>query len=84
GQLGDIVETLSGQKFERTVSDLDELANDLKNDPGNFVYKYRSIFGNGKGVSWEFKTSFNAQKGIKTTSAKEWAEKNINWNLSKI
>lgn len=77
GQLGDVVETLSGQKFERTVSNLDELANDLKNDPTNFVCKYRSIFGNGRGVSWDFNTSFNAQKGIKTISAKEWAEKNI-------
>lgn len=77
GELADVAETLSGQKFERTVSDLDELANDLKNDPTNFVYKYRSIFGSGRGVSWGFNTSFNSQKGIKTTSAKEWAEKNI-------
>jgi len=80
GQLGDVVETLSGQKFERTVSDLEELAIDLKNDPTNFVYKYRSIFGDGRGVSWDFKTSFNSQKGIKTTSVKEWAEENIDWN----
>lgn len=82
GQLGDVVESLSGQKFERTVSDLDELAKDLKNDPTNFVYKYRSIFGNGRGVSWNFNKSFNAKKGIKTTSAKEWAEKNIDWSAS--
>ena len=84
GQVGDVVEKLSGEKFERTVSDLDELANDLKNDPENFVFKYRSIFGNGKGVSWDYKSSFNAKKGIKTTSAKEWAEKNIDWNSRKI
>ncbi len=84
GQLGDVVETLSGKKFERTVSDLEELRNDLKNDPTNFVYKYRSIFGDGRGVSWDFNTSFNFQKGIKTTSAREWAEKNIDWNHSKI
>ncbi|NGY37183.1 aromatic alcohol reductase [Flavobacterium sp. XN-5] len=82
GQLGDVVESLSGQKFERTVSDLDELANDLKNDPTNFVYKYRSIFGHGRGVSWNFNKSFNAKKGIKTTSAKEWAQKNIDWSAS--
>ncbi|PTS91727.1 aromatic alcohol reductase, partial [Flavobacterium sp. HMWF030] len=81
---GDVVESLSGQKFERTVSNTEELANDLKNDPGNFVYKYRSIFGKGKGVSWDFNTSFNAQKGIKTTAAKAWAKKNIDWSCSKI
>lgn len=66
GQLGDVVDSLSGQKFERTVADLPELANDLKNDPTNFVYKYRSVFGNGRGVSWDFNTSFNAKKGIRT------------------
>ena len=80
GQLGDVVDSLSGQKFERTVSDLEELANDLENDPTNSVYKYRSIFGDGRGVSWDLNKSFNAKKGIKTTSVKEWAEKNIDWN----
>jgi hypothetical protein len=81
GQVGDVVESLSGQKFKRTVSDLKELENDLNNDPANFVKKYRSIFGNGRGVSWDFNTTFNFQKGIKTTSAREWAENNINWSL---
>jgi hypothetical protein len=84
GKLGDIVESLSGQKFERTISDVEELGKDLKNDPTNFVYKYRSIFGEGRGVSWEFNKSFNYLKGIKTTSAKEWAEKYIDWSRSKI
>ena len=82
-QLGDVVESLSGQKFERSVSDLEELGNDLKNDPTNFVYKYRSIFGDGRGVSWDFNTTFNSQRGINTTSAREWAEKNIDWSLNK-
>ncbi len=78
-QLCDVVASLSGQEFERTVADLEQLGNDLKNDPTNFVYKYRSIFGDGRGVSWDFNTSFNTKKRIKTTSVKEWAEKNIDW-----
>lgn len=81
GELGDVVEELSGEKYERTVSDVAELTADLKNDPENFVYKYRSVFGAGKGVSWDFSTTFNAKKGIKTTSAKEWAAKNLDWKL---
>lgn len=44
--------------------------NDLKNHPTNFVKKYRSIFGAGKGVSWPLEDSFNPRKGIQTTSAK--------------
>lgn len=80
GQLADIVESFSGYKYERTLSEVDELANDLKNDPTNFVKKYRSIFGAGKGVSWPMQTTFNFKNGIKTISAKQWAEDNIQWN----
>ena len=79
GQLADIAESLSGQKYKRTVSDINELKNDLKNEPDNFVKKYRAIFGNGQGVSWDFDKTFNFQKGIKTISAKEWAERNLDW-----
>ncbi|MGY0034734.1 hypothetical protein [Pedobacter sp. NJ-S-72] len=52
----------------------------LKNDPTNFVKKYRSIFGDGRGVSWELQKTFNFQNSIETTSAKQWAENNIEWN----
>lgn len=79
GQLGDLVDSISGEKFKRTVSGIEELKQDLVNDPSNFVKKYRSIFGAGLGVSWEFEKTFNFQKSIKTTSAKEWAEEN--WNI---
>lgn len=78
-QLADIAEALSEQNYSRTLSDMTEIDNDLKNDPTNFVKKYRSIFGAGKGVSWPLENSFNAKKGIQTTSAKQWAKDNIDW-----
>lgn len=53
GQLADIAESLWGQKFERTISTIKELQNDLKSDPTNFVKKYHLILGAGRGVSWE-------------------------------
>jgi len=77
--LVDIAESLSGQKYERTLSDMGEITDDLKNDPDNFVKKYRSIFGAGKGVSWPLENTFNGKKGIPTTSAKQWAKDNIDW-----
>lgn len=79
GQLADIAESLSGQKFKRTLSDITEIQDDLKKDPTNFVKKYRSIFGAGRGVSWEFEKTFNFQNGIETTSAEQWAKDNIDW-----
>lgn len=79
GHLADIVESLSGQKYERILSDMVEIDNDLKNDPTNFVKKYRSIFGAGKGVSWPLKNSFNFKKEIETTSAEQWAKDHIDW-----
>ncbi|MFD2583161.1 aromatic alcohol reductase [Pedobacter vanadiisoli] len=79
GQLADIAELLSGQKYNRTLSDMTEITNDLKNDPTNFVKKYRSIFGAGRGVSWPLEKTFNFQNGIQTTSAAQWAKDNIDW-----
>ncbi|EIA08169.1 aromatic alcohol reductase [Flavobacterium frigoris] len=79
GQLADIAESLSGEKYNRKVSNMSELDDELKNDPDNFVNKYRHIFGNGAGVSWSLDKTFNFQKGIETMSAKEWAELNVNW-----
>lgn len=56
-----------------------EIQNDLKNDPSNFVKKYRSIFGAGKGVSWPLETTYNFKNGIETISAEQWAKDNIDW-----
>lgn len=79
GQLADTVELLSGQEFKRTLSNMTEIQADLENDPTNFIKKYRSIFGAGRGVSWELEKTFNFQNGIPTTSAAQWAKENINW-----
>lgn len=79
GQLANIAESLSGQKFKRTLSNITEIQDDLKNDPTNFVKKYCSIFGAGRGVSWELEKTFNFQKGIEITSAEQWAKDNIDW-----
>ena len=83
GKLADIAESLSGQNYERTLSGMEEITNDLKNDPTNFVKKYRSIFGAGVGVSWALENTFNGKNGIPTTSVKKWATDNIDWESYK-
>lgn len=67
----------------RSLSDIEKLENDLKNDPNNFVKKYRSIFGAGKDVSWSLENTFNGKNGMPTTTAKQWAKDNIDWQSLK-
>jgi len=78
-QLANIAESLSGQKYDRTLSDMTEITHDLKKDPTNFVKKYRCIFGAGRGVSWPLENTFNSKNGIPTISVKQWAKDNIDW-----
>lgn len=39
--------------------------------------KYRAVFAQGVGVAWPVSRTFNAARGIKTTTAREWAEANL-------
>ncbi len=78
-ELADIADSLSGTNYERKVLTTENLDQNLRNDPDNFVKKYQHIFGHGAGVSWNMDQTFNFKKGIDTISAKQWAEKNIQW-----
>ncbi len=80
GQLVEIAESLSGQKYDRKLSDMKEIQQDLKDDPTNFVKKYRSIFGAGRGVSWPLEVTYNFKHGIEMISAAQWAQDNIDWD----
>lgn len=71
-RLAALVEEVSGKKVRREVWSVDKLKQDLKADPGNVVNKYRVVFAEGRGVSWEVEKTFNARKGIEAQDVKGW------------
>jgi hypothetical protein len=54
-----------------------ELQNELAKDPDDSLKKYRVVFAQGKGVSWNINKTFNAQRGIRVVSAEQWARENL-------
>ncbi|WP_319422383.1 aromatic alcohol reductase [Pleurocapsa sp. FMAR1] len=76
-QLADIVDSVLGRKMQRVEWSVPMLKDELAKDPGNLIKKYRVVFAEGKGVSWEIDKTFNAQHGIEVCSVKRWAQKNL-------
>ena len=76
-QLADIVDQVSGRKVERVLKDVAQLKQELAAEPDDGMRKYRVVFGEGKGVSWDREKTFNAQRGVPTETALEWATKNL-------
>ncbi len=77
GQLADIVESVLGRKIRRTKWTIETLEEELKNDPSNPIRKYRVVFAKGKGVAWDTKKTYNAQKKIDVVTLERWAQKNL-------
>ncbi len=53
------------------------LKDDLAKDPSNPIKKYRVVFAEGRGVSWDVGKTFNAQRGIAVMSVEQWARENL-------
>ncbi|KAI4227279.1 MAG: hypothetical protein L6R36_002548 [Xanthoria steineri] len=68
GRLADLVETQIGRKVRREVWSLDFLRAELETDPENQIKKYRYLFAEGKGVSWDWASTVNEELNIKTTN----------------
>ncbi|KAL3440869.1 hypothetical protein BJX65DRAFT_289697 [Aspergillus insuetus] len=77
GQLADLVERVTGRTFERKVRTVQAAKEDLKKDPGNVLYKYQVVFGEGRGVAWDVEGTWNVQVGMRGVTAEEWARKNL-------
>jgi hypothetical protein len=63
---------------------LPELRSELAEDPANAIKKYRVVFAEGKGVSWDMNETFNAQRGIEVMSVEAWAKANLRELLSRL
>ncbi|CZR60703.1 related to NmrA-like family protein [Phialocephala subalpina] len=74
-RVAEIVEKLvgEGRKVNREVWSVEKLREDLKADPEDAVKKYRVVFAEGKGVSWDEGKTFNVQRGIEVTDVEGFA-----------
>lgn len=69
----------SMQQTVRTeVWDIPTLKKELAEDPANSIKKYRVVFAEGVGVSWDKTSAWNAANGLATTSVQEWLHANPN------
>jgi hypothetical protein len=77
GTVADVVEEIRGGNIKREEWSATKLKRDLESDPDNFVKKYRVVFAEGRGVSWEKEKTYNWQKGIELEGLRDWAIRNM-------
>ena len=77
GTVSEVVEKVKGEKVTRETWSVEQLKRDLESDPDNAVKKYRVVFAEGRGVSWNKEKTYNWQKGIKLESLREWTIRNM-------
>lgn len=75
--LADIVDSILDRKVERVEWSVTLLKDDLAKDPENNLKKYRVVFAEGRGVSWDIGQTFNAQHGIKVKNVEQWVRDNL-------
>ena len=76
-RLADIVDSLLGRKLQRVEWSVPTLKDELANDANNPIEKYRVVFAQGRGVSWEVGKTFNAQWRIDVSNVERWARENL-------
>ncbi len=76
-QLADIVDSILSRQVRRVEWSVSELQNELAKDPDDSLRKYRVVFAQGKGVSWDINKTFNAQRGISVMNVEQWARENL-------
>ncbi len=54
-----------------------QLLHDRDRNPDDGLRKYRAVFAQGKGVAWPKDGTFNATRGIPTTTTEEWARQHL-------
>lgn len=77
GQLADLVDSVLDRKVQRVEWNVSLLKDELAKDPENTLKKYRLVFAEGRGVSWDIGQTFNAQQGIEVVDVERWARENL-------
>jgi hypothetical protein len=75
GQLADIIERVVGAKnrgVKREDWPVEYHEEEWRKDKENQLKKYRLLFGEGRGVSWDEGKTLNVQRGLVTVGVEEW------------
>ncbi|KAH6606906.1 hypothetical protein Trco_006059 [Trichoderma cornu-damae] len=73
-QVADRVDERFGTRFRRELWDLDELARQMRDEPGSAMAKYRDAFAQGRGVAWGQDKTLNAARGMKMMDVRAYLE----------
>jgi len=71
-QLADLMQAHWGGKITRQLLDKQQLLAAVAQHPDDMAAKYRLAFARPDGLAWDKATTFNAQQGIETTTARQW------------
>lgn len=72
GELAQVIERVTGQRFEKTLWTLDKLRADLAHTPDDVMVRYRAAFALGDGMWWDKARTFNAQHDIETVDVEHY------------
>ena len=76
-QLAQTLEKVLGRKLFRKVRSIPELEDALARDPGDAMSKYRVVFAQGRGVSWNKSLTFNASNNLAVTDVEQWTQEHF-------
>ncbi|WP_117311817.1 aromatic alcohol reductase [Stenotrophomonas sp. G4] len=76
-ELPEILEEHFGEAFSYSVWSTPQLMQELADDPSNMIKKYRAVFAQGKGVSWDKDLTFNVKAGAKLEGIRDWMKTNL-------
>jgi len=77
GQLADTVDSILKKTVKRIEWTVPSLMADLAAEPTDQIRKYRAVFAQGKGVAWDKARTYNAERGINTTTVAKWIEQHL-------
>ena len=76
-QLADTLDLVLNRKMRRVAWSVAMLKDQLAQDPGNAIRKYRLVFAEGIGVAWPVGGTFNAERGMQLVGVERWARENL-------
>lgn len=75
-ELAGVVGKVMGREVVRELWDREWLKGKMEENAEDKLWKYRVVFGGGKGVSWPVEGTWSQRRGMKMVGVEEWLRKN--------